>query len=66
MSLVVGKQLLLTQIRMLASIVRSTDSADGLHVSYHKNEGNDLKYAYKAAGSSSWSKSYGTKENTHR
>ena len=32
------------------------DSANGLHVSYHKNEGNDLKYAYKSASSSTWTK----------
>ena len=32
------------------------DSSDGLHVSYHRNEGNDLKYAYKASGSNSGGK----------
>ncbi|MDP6864756.1 MAG: Ig domain-containing protein, partial [Candidatus Poseidoniaceae archaeon] len=41
------------------------DSNDGLHVSYQYNTGNDLKYAYKASGSSwssSWSKA--TVDNT--
>ena len=46
----------MTQINVGQYCSVAIDSADGLHVSYHKNEGNDLKYAYKAAGSSSWSK----------